>query len=239
MRRSRRPAGPSPPDGPGGPRQGPGAGTGRRPPEAVPVRQAVQGAEHPLEGAGREDPGDRLRVPVRLAQLQTGPDPQVGKHPAAAVHRFQVTGRVERRRVHPPVRAAVDHDRMVRRQLTDPLDADHPDRVVDVLGERDRGQPQLDGPRAGPLHGPVVRIPGPLTVHVAVRRQGHHIPDDPSGPGLTAHHPSWECRIVTDIRAPAPRASLGTVCCHSCWQAPPMTRRSPPPGVKVRVADPG
>ena len=44
--------------------------------------------------------------------------------------------------------------------------------------------------------------------------------------------------MVTDMRAPAPRGSFGTVCCHSCWQAPPMTMRSPPPGRNDRVGAP-
>ena len=39
-----------------------------------------------------------------------------------------------------------------------------------------------------------------------------------------------EWRSVTDIRAPDAVFSRGTVCTHSCWQAPPMTSRSPPPG---------
>jgi hypothetical protein len=32
------------------------------------------------------------------------------------------------------------------------------------------------------------------------------------------------------IRGPAGAASFGTVCSHSCWQAPPITTRSPWPG---------
>ena len=43
--------------------------------------------------------------------------------------------------------------------------------------------------------------------------------------------------MVTLIRAPA-CVSFGTVCCHSCWQRPPMTTRSPSPVRSVRVAGP-
>jgi len=50
---------------------------------------------------------------------------------------------------------------------------DYRGRVVGVLGERDRGK--AHGYRSGTClaHRAANRIPGPLTVHMAIRRQHH------------------------------------------------------------------
>ena len=45
---------------------------------AVAVGQAVQRAEDPVEGAGREHPGDGLGVQVRFAELEPAEDAQAG-----------------------------------------------------------------------------------------------------------------------------------------------------------------
>jgi len=132
------------------------------------VGQGVHGAQHPIETARREDRGALLGMPVRFAQLQAAQDAQPGKPVAAMIDGAQVTGGIQRGRREDPVRVGQ------RRQLVDDVRAltrDPEGGVIDVLGEGDGRQPQFHGARAGPLHVPHRRVPGPLTVHVAVARQ--------------------------------------------------------------------
>jgi hypothetical protein len=114
-------------------------------------RPGVHRAEHAVEAAGQQR-AQLGCVPVRLAELHTGQDPQGG---------IAVPALVERRPV------ALDVERSAEQ---DPVARHRPGGVVDVLGEGDRGQPQLDRPGAGAGHVAAGGVPGPLAVHVPVRR---------------------------------------------------------------------
>jgi hypothetical protein len=127
--------------------------------EAVPVGKGVQGAQDSVERTRCQDPGGRLPVPVRLTEFQAGQDAKVGELPPVPLDRLQVAGGVERRRSHLPVGITQDGHRMVRRQLDEFLGVDREYRVIDVLGERDGRQPEIDRPQARSLHRPVLRIP--------------------------------------------------------------------------------
>ena len=112
-------------------------------------------------------------VPVGFPDLQSGEDPQAGEEVAAPLDRLQVAGDVEPGGHHPAFGVARGHHRVRGVQVPQRVRVHRPDRVVQVLGEGDRGQSERGGAGARALHRPVLRVPGPLAVDVGVGRQRH------------------------------------------------------------------
>jgi hypothetical protein len=136
--------------------------------EGGPGRRRVHRGEHPVEAALVQQASGLGRVPVGFAQLDAGQDAEAGKAFTAAAQAVQVPVQVERRRgqhaVAEPGLPIVGHQlQQVRPQ--------GPGGEIGVLGERHRGQADLDRPLAGALHRPGEGVPRPLAVHVAIGGQ--------------------------------------------------------------------
>ena len=142
--------------------------------EDVPVGQAVQRPQQQVERPAPTGPAEFARVPVRLAQLRPAEDPEFREPLPAPLDRLQIAGGVERRRRQVPVRI---RDRGQGLGGVRALQFDPPHGVVQVLGECDRRQPELQSPSAGAVHVAHPRVPRPLAVHVAVpgQRPAHHV----------------------------------------------------------------
>ena len=123
----------------------------------------MQGPEHPVERARRQHGGDAAGEQVRLPRLHPGQDAQRGKPVTALLDAGQIAGHVQRpHRVPPAGLDAGRGDRVAR-----PVVAE-----VQVLGEGDRGDAQLQRPLAlGHHRRTPERVVGPLRVNVVVGGQ--------------------------------------------------------------------
>ena len=133
-------------------------------------RDRVERADDAVEGGEVELGAGGVEPQARLAELEAGADPQLREVGAAAVDLLEIAVDVEaRHRDH----AVLPHQ--VPLMVGEVLEVREPGVLeVEVLGEEQRGQPDLDGPRAGRAHGAArggVRaagVPGELAVDVAV-----------------------------------------------------------------------
>jgi hypothetical protein len=137
--------------------------------EARSVRRGVDRGEHAVETALAEQGGGPHRVPVRFAQFDPGQDAEAGEAFTAMAQAVEVPVQVERRWGQ---HAVANPGLPVVRHQGKQVGPERPGGEVGVLGERHRGQPDLDRPLAGALHRSRERVPGPLAVHVAVGGQG-------------------------------------------------------------------
>ena len=124
--------------------------------------QRVHRAEHPVEPGRPQHRGGAAREQVRLTCLHPGPDTQRRKQLAALGHAGQVPGHIERADPGGLVRGGSGGlDRVARPG----------GREIQVLGERHRGQPQLDGPGTGRGHRRLrAGVMRPLGMNVIVRQ---------------------------------------------------------------------
>ena len=134
------------------------------------IGQGVQRSQQPVEATGTQHGGNLLGMPVWLTELETTQDPEPGKAGPAVLDLGEVAGGIEGRRRQGAVRIAHPNQQVIG---VEAVGRHPPHRVVEVLGERDRGQPQLHRPRTGGGHVAVRRVPRPLGVDVAVGGQGH------------------------------------------------------------------
>lgn len=134
-------------------------------------RERVQRPDHAVEGAEVDGAGD-VADEVRLPELDTGEDPQLRVRRPAPVDGGEIAVDLERRWPQPPV----VHERGEPSRV---LRAREPALDVEVVGDGERGQADLDGTGAGARHRARGRrpraagVPGPLAVHVAVARHRH------------------------------------------------------------------
>ena len=125
--------------------------------------QCVQRPEHPVERARRQDGVNAAGEQVRLSRLHPGQDAQRGKPVTALLDAGQVAGHIQRpHRVPPAGLDAGRGDRVARPVVVE----------VQVLGEGDRGDAQLQRPLAlGHHRRTPERVVGPLRVNVVVGGQ--------------------------------------------------------------------
>ena len=123
----------------------------------------MQGPEHPVERARRQHGVNAAGEQVRLSRLHPGQDAQRGKPVTALLDAGQVAGHIQRpHRVPPAGLDAGRGDRVARPVVVE----------VQVLGEGDRGDAQLQRPLAlGHHRRTPERVVGPLRVNVVVGGQ--------------------------------------------------------------------
>ena len=112
---------------------------------------------------------------MRFAQFDSAQDAEVGVTVATSLHASEVFIGIDRQRVEPTIGADT-----VRRHQRLRLCCQNPSGGIDVFGERDRGQTELEGSGAGVFHRSRRGVPGPLGMDVVVRRQ--------DGPGHVLVH---------------------------------------------------
>jgi len=124
--------------------------------ESIRVREAVQGAQDPVEPSGAKYLPGCFGMPMRLPNLHAAHDPQIREPATTFFDRRQVPRSIEGWRSEQYFGGRRGGESLL---AGDGMTGESPDRVIEVLSERDAPQTQLQRTRAGPLHRAMVRVP--------------------------------------------------------------------------------